>query len=122
MNEEQKQQVIEIASEAKMDKERTEKLLNGLQNSPEITKELFAYLENGQFLCETKVAGYSIVDIMIYQIDHFRAYLDRDTTLTKHNPRTMILYAAETMLAMNEDPTKFIETFSVETGTDSEIK
>ena len=118
MTEKQIESIEEIAKEIGMSSKRFLLLQQGLKENEDIEKELFTYLEKEQFLCEVKVAGYSFVDVLIWQIDHFRAYLDRDTTLTRRNPKAMGLLAAETMLSLRKDPTKFIAEYTTQTGTD----
>lgn len=87
----------------------------------EVYREFAYYVKHNNFACEVKVEGYSIVDILIWQIDHFRAWLDRDTTGTKRNGDRMVLLAFDTMLKMRKDPQKYIEKMLGETGTDRRI-
>ena len=47
-----------------------------LLQSEGVYREFVYYLEHETFLCDYKVAGYSVVDIMVWQIDHFKANLD----------------------------------------------
>ena len=83
----------------------------------EMCEEFLYYMERDDFACKVKVEGYSVVDILIWQIDHFRAWLDRDTTGTKHNKERMVLLAFDTMLKMRKNPSKYIEKMQGETGT-----
>jgi hypothetical protein len=87
----------------------------------EVYREFVYYAEHNDFACEVKVEGYSVVDILIWQIDHFRAWLDRDTTGTKRNGDRMVLLAFDTMLKMRKDPQKYLEKMLGETGTDRPI-
>lgn len=89
-----------------------------LIRSPEIYKEFLHYLEHQQFLCEYKVSGYSVVDIMVWQMDHFKARLDRDNSGTKQNGDRMLLLAFDTLLNMKKDPEKYVRKMTEETGTD----
>lgn len=94
---------------------------NTLVKDEEIYSEFIYYMEHNDFACKVKVCGYSIVDILIWQIDHFRAWLDRDTTGTKRNGDRMVLLAFDTMLKMRKDPHKYLERMMGETGTDRPI-
>ena len=47
-----------------------------LSQSQGVYREFLYYLEHETFLCDYKVAGYSVVDIMVWQIDHFKLNLD----------------------------------------------
>lgn len=89
-----------------------------LQNAPEIYKELFYFAYHQDFLCEYKIQGYSVVDIMVWQMDHFKAQLDRDNYAMKHNQNKMVLMAFDTFLNMEKEPQKFVELLQSETGTD----
>ena len=87
----------------------------------QVREEFIYFMEHNDFACKVKVEGYSIVDILIWQIDHFRAWLDRDTTGTKHNKDRMVLLAFDTLLKMRKEPHKYLEKMMGETGTDRPI-
>ena len=89
-----------------------------ITQSEGVYKEFTYYLEHQNFLCAYKVAGYSVVDIMVWQMDHFKARLDRDNSKTRGNRDGMLLYAFHTLLNMREDPQKYIRQMQGETGTD----
>ena len=114
-------QVKEICKEANFTKERENIFFEKLKKNPGLVEELTYFLDNRDFLCKTKIAGFSIVDILVWQIDHFRLHLDRDTSLTKNNPTTMALLAVETMLNIADNPEKYIFEYGNETGTDKII-
>lgn len=93
-----------------------------LMGSEEIYREFVYYLEYQTFLCEYKVAGYSIVDIMVWQIDHFKANLDQSKGGTLYagsqNGDRMLLMAFDTMLRMEQEPEKYVASMQGDTGTD----
>lgn len=93
-----------------------------LINSKQVYREFVYYLEHQNFLCEYKVAGYSLIDIMVWQIDHFKAQLDRGKDDMKNNGDKMLLMAFDTMLRMEKDPSKYVDLMQSETGTDYEGK
>ena len=95
---------------------------NALKADEEIYQEFLYYMEHQNFACKTKVCGYTVVDVLIFQIDHFRAWLDRDTTGTKQNGDRMVLLAFDTMLKMRKTPQEYLERMQGETGTDFQIK
>ncbi len=96
--------------------------LNGfwkeLIGSEGIYKEFVYYLTNRTFLCEYKIQGYSVIDIMVWQMDHFKARLDDDRSGMKQNGDRMLLMAFDTMLKMEKDPVKYVSLMQSETGTD----
>lgn len=93
-----------------------------LLEDEEICREFVYYMENGTFACQAKVEGYTVVDVMIWQIDHFKAWLDRDTSDTAQNGDGMLLLAFDTLLKMKKDPREYIRRMQSETGTDYEGK
>ena len=90
---------------------------NALKADEEIYQEFVYYMEHQNFAC-----GYTVVDVLIWQIDHFRAWLDRDTTGTKRNGDRMVLLAFDTLLKMRVEPQKYLEKMQGETGTDFQNK
>ena len=93
-----------------------------LTASEGVSREFLYYLEHQDFLCAHKVAGYSLIDIMVWQMDHFKAQLDRDRTEMKSNGDKMLLEAFHTMLLMEQDPEYYVNLMQSETGTDYEGK
>lgn len=89
-----------------------------LQEDDEIREEFSYYIEHRNFACKAKVAGYTVVDVMVWQMDHFKARLDRDNSGTRQNGDRMLLLAFDTLLNMRKEPDKYIRKMSEETGTD----
>ena len=96
--------------------------LTALSADEEILAEFTYYMDHGDFACQAKVQGYTVVDIMIWQMDHFKAWLDRDNTGTRQNPDRMVLLAFDTLLKMRKEPEKYTSKMRQETGTDYEGK
>lgn len=95
-----------------------DRLCASLKNGDGIAEEFIYYMERKDFRCLTKVEGYTVVDIMVWQIDHFKAQLDRGNYGMKNNGSKMVLRAFDTMLKMKEDPEKYKQLMESETGTD----
>ncbi len=91
---------------------------HALTQSEPIYREFAYYLEHQEFLCEYKVAGYSLIDIMVWQIDHFKAEMDRGKEDMKSNADKMLLMAFDTMLKMEKEPDKYVYLMQNQTGTD----
>ncbi|MCM1264330.1 MAG: hypothetical protein NC313_16590 [Butyrivibrio sp.] len=104
------------------DNEFLERFWNLLINSGDIYNEFVYYMENSNFLCKYKVAGYTVVDIMVWQMDHFKAQMDRGHYDMKQNGDKMLLRAFDTMLKMEKQPDKYVRLLQTETGTDYEGK
>lgn len=99
-----------------------ERFLDALLSDEEISREFTYYMEHQDFACVVKVQGYTVVDVMVWQMDHFKARLDRDNTGTRENPARMVLLAFDTLLKMRKDPEKYVAKMKQETGTDYEGK
>lgn len=84
----------------------------------EVYKEYVYYLLYNDFACKVKVDGITITDVLVWQIDHFKAQLDVDTTKTKRQSGSMVLLAFDTFLKMKQDPGKYIRSINEDTGTD----
>lgn len=95
-----------------------ERFFGMLTASEGVSREFLYYLEHQNFLCEYQVEGYSLIDIMVWQMDHFKAQLDRDRTQMKNNGDKMLLEAFHTMLLMEQDPQHYVNLMQSETGTD----
>ena len=95
-----------------------ESFWSALKESQPVYREFVYYLENQNFLCEYRISGYTIVDIMVWQMDHFKAQLDRGHDDMKQNGDKMLLMAFDTMLRMEKQPEKYIYLMHSETGTD----
>ena len=89
-----------------------------LREDEEILQEFIYYITHSSFSCKAKVEGYTVVDIMVWQMDHFKARLDRDNTGTRQNGDRMLLLAFDTLLNMHLDPRPYIQKLQNETGTD----
>lgn len=95
-----------------------ERFFEMLIGSEGVSREFLYYLKHQNFLCDYQVAGYSLVDIMVWQMDHFKAQLDRDRTDMKSNGDKMLLEAFHTMLLMEREPEHYVNLMRTETGTD----
>ena len=55
---------------------------------------------------------------MVWQIDHFKAQLDRGEPGMRDNGGKMLLLAFDTMLKMKREPERYLRMMQQETGTD----
>ncbi len=122
MNEEEKKRAYEWAAAlcryAGKDETFLAQFFEMLTASEGVSREFLYYLEHQDFLCAYQVAGYSLIDIMVWQMDHFKALLDRDRTQMKSNGDRMLLEAFHTMLLMERNPQYYVNLMQSETGTD----
>lgn len=95
---------------------------NRLMDYEDVYEEFVYYMEHQNFLCHAKASGCTVIDIMVWQMDHFKAELDRGRTEMKQNEDVMLLHAFDTMLRMKDNPVPYINAMQSETGTDYEGK
>ena len=109
--------VKNIAAGAGWDEERTERFWERACTSEGVMKELAYFHDNGSFWGGYSIAGTSIMDIVVWQVDHFKAYMDR-TDKNRYEPERLLLESLETMLEMEEDPEPILKKLREESGTD----
>ncbi|MCM1134224.1 MAG: hypothetical protein NC400_01490 [Clostridium sp.] len=110
--------ITELCTRAGENEAFAEAFQEKLKKNKEIYEEFVYYVTHGNFACKAKVEGYTVVDVMVWQMDHFKARLDRDNSGTRQNGDRMVLLAFDTLLNMKENPQKYIYKMQSETGTD----
>jgi len=85
---------------------------------PELLKEFDYYAHTGDFLCEYKVCNLAVTDILVWQIDRFKAALDEGKFSLKYNGPHMVLSAFLTMADVSKNPEPYLSRFRSETGCD----
>lgn len=107
-----------LCKEAGADAAFRKAFLEKLEQAPEIYEELLYFAYHGNFLCRYQIQGVSVVDILVWQIDHFKAGMDRGNYDMKYNQNKMVLMAFDTFLNMKKEPEKYVSALQSETGTD----
>lgn len=95
-----------------------ENFWTALVGEEDILEEFCYFPEHQQFACSASVEGYTVVDVMVWQIDHFKAEMDRKDPGMGQNGDKMVLMAFDTFLKMRKNPGKYIRALQGETGTD----
>ena len=95
---------------------------NVLVKDEEILEEFDYFYTNRDFLCKHKVAGYSVADILVWQVDHFKAYLDRHLEVNRYDRDKLVFHSFEVLLQMRINPKFYTDKLEGETGTDFEGK
>ncbi|MCR5735462.1 MAG: hypothetical protein K6G22_12725 [Lachnospiraceae bacterium] len=99
-----------------------EELMSRVLSEHELYEEIDYYRLHEDFLCSLNVKGMTVVDILVWQTDRFKAAIDEGKFGLKYNPSEMILKAYFTMYDVMKDPELYFEHFRSETGTDYEGK
>ena len=110
--------VYQLAEQAGETEEYARNLWSRIRSSNGVLKELAYYHDYGKFWGEYKVAGYTLTDILVWQVDHFKAYLDRHEEVNRWKPERLLLHSLDVMLQMEHDPAPFAAKMAGETGTD----
>ncbi len=110
--------IADLAAKAGESEEYAKDLWKRIRKSAGVLRELAYYHDYGKFWGEYKVAGYSLTDILVWQVDHFKAYLDRREEVNRHKPEKLFLQALDILLQMEVDPKPFVDKLQGETGTD----
>ncbi len=98
--------------------EAAEVFWKSLCESPDILQEYAYYYDNQEFLCRYSVENYTVADILVWQMDHFKAHMDRLDSANRYDKDKLILSTFRTMLEMQRNPEKIMTEFARETGTD----
>lgn len=110
--------VLEMAERAGERPEYGEQLWQGIRQSGGLLQELAYYHDYGNFLSKYQVAGYTLSDALVWQVDHFKLYMDRPQDMNRYRQEKLLLSAFETLLQMEKDPTALSEKMRGETGQD----
>ena len=117
---EQIHQVTEEACKAcSMEEGFFEQLWDAFLKNDDVYKEYVMYLVKNDFPCEVKICGYTIIDILIWQMDGFKTKLDMDTSKTKGNQTSMVLLAFDTFMKMRENPEHYLMHLSEDSGIEN---
>lgn len=114
-----KRYILELSEEAEKGSAYGEELWNKIVTSGGVLQELAYYHDTGDFWCQHKVAGYTLADILVWQVDHFKAYLDRQE-MNRYRRERLFLESLEIMLEMEKNPEPYIEKMRMESGNDSQ--
>ena len=110
--------VLDLSAKAGKPEGYGEALWERIRQSNGVLRELAYYHDYGNFLGDYKVAGYGLMDILVWQVDHFKAYMDRHEEMNRYRTERLLLESLDVLLKMEGDPTVFVEKMKGETGTD----
>lgn len=111
--------VLDLAGQADAEEGYGERLWQGIRQSGGLLQELAYYHDYGKFLCKYRVAGYTLADILVWQVDHFKLYMDRHEDMNRYHSPRLLLSAFDAMLQMETDPLPFVKKMENESGQDA---
>ena len=110
--------VLELVQRAGESDVYGEQMWQGIRQSEGLLQELAYYHDYGNFLSKYKVAGYTLADALVWQVDHFKLYMDRPQDMNRYRQERLLLAAFETMLQLEKDPRTLSDKMQGETGQD----
>lgn len=110
--------VCELARRSGESGEYARELWRGICASDGLLRELAYYHDYGSFLCEYRTAGYTLADALVWQVDHFKLYMDRPSDMNRYRQERLLLAAFETMIRLEKDPGAMSARIQGETGQD----
>ena len=110
--------IYSLSRQAGESEEYATQLWQRMEKSGGVLQELAYYHDYGKFLCRYQVEGYTLADILVWQVDHFKAYMDRPLEMNRYHQERLLLSAFDIMLKMEENPAPYVAKMQSETGTD----
>lgn len=111
--------VLALSEQAGKDAAYGETLWQSISRSPGLLGELAYYHDYGKFLCKYRVAGYTLADVLVWQVDHFKLYMDRAEEMNRYHAERLLLSSFETMVQMEIDPAPLVRKMEGESGQDA---
>ena len=90
-----------------------------ISKEQDILQEFAYYYECQDFLCAFERDGLTMADILVWQMDHFKAHMDYADSANRYDKDRLLLSTFRTMLLLKQEPERIIRAFASETGTDS---
>lgn len=110
--------LTELCQKAGKTADYAEDLWKRIEKSNGVLRELAYFHDYGEFYGQYKVAGYGLTDILVWQVDHFKAYMDRHEEMNRYRTERLFVESLDVMLRMEEDPAQYVAKMRDETGTD----
>lgn len=91
---------------------------NRLLLNDAVYKEFLYYAENHDFLLEVKVDGYSVIDILVWEMRKYNVRMDRGKNGSECDKEAMVLESFSTMLDMCENAQEIEWSMEMRNGMD----
>ena len=111
--------ILALALKAGKEDSYGEKLWEEIRSSNGLLRELAYYHDYGKFLCEYQVEGYSLTDVLVWQVDHFKLYMDRGEEMNRYHRERLLLSAFETMVDIKKNPAPYLRKLEGESWQDA---
>ena len=87
-------------------------------NNENVYREFVYYLEHHELMAQYEVAGYSMIDLFVCQMDQYNIVHDVGKNDGKCNKEKMVLQAFDVMLKMSENPDEIVKKLQSGEGMD----
>ncbi len=114
--------VNNLSAKAGKDETYAEDLWKRILGSEGVLKELAYYHDTGNFWDGYEIEGFHLTDILVWQVDHFKAYMDRREEMNRYKTEKLFIESLDIMLRMEMDPEPFIKKMREESGTDFDTR
>lgn len=111
--------VRDLAAKAGESEAYAETLWADIRSSSGLLQELAWYHDYGTFLCRYSVAGYTLADALVWQVDHFKLYMDRPEEMNRYRQERLLLSAFACMVQLEKDPAPLKKKMEEESGQDA---
>ena len=100
--------VLELSEKAGKPEGYGEDLWNRIKQSNGVLRELAYYHDYGEFYGKYEVAGYTLTDVLVWQVDHFKAYMDRHEEMNRYRTERLFLESLDVLLKMEKYPEPYV--------------
>ena len=109
--------VYKLGEAVGISEDECENIWERIASNSGVLQEFSYFHDYNTFLGQYGVEGFTIPDIVAWQVDHFKAYMDRDDKNRFNNER-LLLESFDIMAKMAVDPAPYIEKMAAESGQD----
>ena len=107
-----------ICEYAELEKEWADELWTDIVSSRNIYEELVYYIEHHTFMDKVKVAGYSLSDLYIWQMDKYNMIREIGKNPRTCNKEKMVMRSFRAMIDMQREPEKYVRRLEEGRGED----
>ena len=109
---------FELIDYAGLSRDFGDSLWTELLLDPEIYEEFVFYLSNHTFKDSVKIAGYSLSDLYVWQMDKYNLIRELGKNPTTCNKETMVMNAFKTLTEMKKNPGLYVKRIESGRGLD----
>lgn len=109
----------ELCNYTRKGKDWMNEFWNALLENEAIYKEFVYYLGHHELSGTHRIAGYTVIDLFIWQLDSYQLRMDAGKVDMRCNKEELILNAFYHFLKMEQTPDEYVKKLSRGTGMDA---